>query len=125
MIRLSPLFVGCILALAGCFVGTPPPAVKPLAADGPIARVRPGMATREVEQLLGAPDATREYVTAKALPFSVGGDTYEVVYHYRSVGRIVFGKGPGVPSPRVVRVEGDRYETGVAQADAAPPAPPD
>jgi hypothetical protein len=102
-----------LATLAGCFVAPPPPPVRPLAADGPIAHVRVGMGTADVERLLGRPDDVHESDLLKPTDPLYGASDHRVVHHYRSVGRVVFGRNPRNPTLHVIRVEGDRYEPGV------------
>lgn len=81
--------------------------------EGPLAQIRVGMRPREVTEILGEPSAQHVYETMNALnPFYFENDAVEYFFHYKGLGRVVFGAGR-FDRGSVLRVEADPTETGV------------
>jgi hypothetical protein len=118
--------VGLTLALASCAAeksSSPPPAeaeaaaVNTAPAGTPMSKIKVGMTTQEVMNILGAPQDQAAYSTGKAwIPFYFGDDVRRTALFYKGQGRVmvsggnVFGGGGG----NVVSVEYDPNEPGKA-----------
>jgi hypothetical protein len=119
--------VSFALALASCAAeqsSTPPAAttaaetVNTAPPGTPMSKIKVGMTSQEVMNILGAPQAQNAYATGKAwIPFYFGDDVRRTALYYKGQGRVmvsggnVFGGGGG----NVVAVEYDPNEPGVAQ----------
>jgi hypothetical protein len=68
-------------------VGTPAPGSK-------FAKIKPGMYSKEVMDLIGPPTDQKTYQTGKAwIPFHFGSDNYRVEYLYKGEGELTFSGG--------------------------------
>jgi glucose/arabinose dehydrogenase len=113
-------------ALASCASqqsSTPPPAeaeavaVNTAPAGTPMSKIKVGMTTQEVMNILGAPQDQAAYATGKVwIPFYFGDDVRRTALYYKGQGRVMisggnaFGGGGG----NVVAVEYDPSEPGKA-----------
>lgn len=67
--------------------GTPAPGSK-------FAKIKPGMYSKEVTDLIGQPNDQKMYQTGKAwIPFHFGSDNYRVEYLYKGDGELTFSGG--------------------------------
>jgi outer membrane protein assembly factor BamE (lipoprotein component of BamABCDE complex) len=99
----SILLVSGMLGLSiGCASSSPsqaapssqPSAVQtpsPIPPDSPLAKIKVGMGTKEVFDLLGQPTDTDTHMTGKGFnPFYYGGDTHRMTALYKGLGRVTF-----------------------------------
>lgn len=108
------------LALTACSQqGPQPPAVQqPIPPDSPWAKVKPGMTTQQVMNLLGVPTDQTSYATGKAwIPYYFGDDVRRTAFFYKGQGHVVFTGGNvfGGGGGEVVSVVYDPNESGVAR----------
>jgi hypothetical protein len=91
----------------GEIVGTPAP-------SGKFAKLRIGMAKRQVEDLIGPSNDEDGYMTGKAfIPFFFGGDTHRLVEFYKNEGQLTYSPEHMGGSPNVlIRIEVNPAETG-------------
>jgi outer membrane protein assembly factor BamE (lipoprotein component of BamABCDE complex) len=109
-----------VFGVLGCSKSGPSPAEPTRAAvpaDSPLAKIQPGMSSREVEALIGPPDSENEYVTGKAfIPWYYGRDRSRRAFFYKGLGRVVFQGGGGFSRNYVVaHTEYDPSEPGRAR----------
>lgn len=68
----------------GKVVGTP-------RSGGKFSKVRIGMSTKQVADLIGQPNDTNTHITGKSfIPFFFGGDTHRTETFYRNEGQLTF-----------------------------------
>ncbi len=107
-----------VFLISGCVTqGQPSPeqATQPeqtseavIPADSPLAKIRKGMGSAEVNDLLGTPTDVEAFSTGKAWnPFYFGSDRVRQRSYYKGIGRIVFGG-----NRRVVEIIYDPNESG-------------
>lgn len=125
MRRSLVLVAACVLAggLAACSAksggeGAAPPAqaARPIPPDSPLAKVKTGMTTVEVQTLLGAPTSQNNFESGKRwIPYYYGNDVRRTEWAYKGLGRVLFTGGNqwGGGAGLVERVEYDPNETGV------------
>jgi len=90
--------------------GNPPP------PNSPLAKVQVGMSDIEVRKILGEPDDANGYITGKAfIPYYFGSDTSRTDWLYKGKGRVVFSRNRYSGNLKVVRVDYNPSETGVAK----------
>jgi hypothetical protein len=78
----------------------------------PLAKIKEGMDSDEVEKILGAPNSTGRHVTGKAfIPFYFGTDAVKTEWRYKSLGRVIFSKG-SFSASHVAAIEYDPNESG-------------
>jgi len=82
--------------------------------ESPLAKIEPGMGSKEVTDILGPPTDTVPYVTGKAfIPFYFGEDRARVEWRYKGMGRVIFAAGGGFAGGSSVQwVEYDPSEPG-------------
>jgi hypothetical protein len=113
------LFAPVLLALAA---GAPAPAraddvpaasqAAAIPPTSPLAKIKEGMDSDEVEKILGAPSSTGRHVTGKAfIPFYYGTDAVKTEWRYKGVGRVIFSKG-SFSASHVSAIEYDPNESG-------------
>ncbi|MEP7185168.1 MAG: hypothetical protein ABI767_04955 [Rhodanobacter sp.] len=88
------------------------------AANGKFSKVRVGMYSKEVIDLIGGPNDQKTYQTGKAwIPFHFGGDNYRTEYHYKGEGTLTFsGGGMGhVGSLKLIKITSNADESGYIQ----------
>lgn len=122
--------IAVVAALAGCASRqgaseAPAPAAaaekpaRPIPPDSPLAKIREGMSTQDVMNILGAPTSQSNYASGKAwIPYYYGNDARRSAYFYKGLGSVVFATGNvfgGGGGGAVVSVEYDPNETGVAR----------
>ncbi|MDQ6647023.1 MAG: hypothetical protein M3Y93_07305 [Pseudomonadota bacterium] len=84
-------------------------------ANGKFSKVKVGMYSREVVDLIGGPNDQKTYQTGKAwIPFHFGGDNYRTEYHYKGEGTLTFsGGGMGhVGSLKLIKITSNAAESG-------------
>jgi len=86
------------------------------AKNSKFAKLRIGMGQREVEDLIGAPNDSHQYVTGKAfIPFYFGKDAYRFQTFYKKEGSLTFqGGGISGTSKVLIRVSVDTTADGYA-----------
>lgn len=86
----------------------------PIPPDCPLAKIRKGMGTRQVMDILGPPTDQDSYVTGKMfIPFYFGSDSSRMVLYYKKLGKIYFtGGGPFGGGGRVIKIMYDPTEDG-------------
>ena len=90
--------------------GNPPP------ANSPLAKIQVGMTDTEVRKILGEPDDANGYITGKAfIPYYSGPDTSRTDWLYKGKGRVVFSRNRYSGTLKVVRVDYNPSESGVAK----------
>lgn len=93
--------------------------VVPPPEGSPLSKVKIGMTTQDVMNVLGAPTSQTNYTTGKTfIPFYFGTDARRASYFYKGMGRVVFATGNAFGAGgegEVIRVEYDPAETGVAR----------
>jgi hypothetical protein len=92
----------------GQVVGTP-------AAGSKFSKIKPGMYSKEVTDLIGQPTDQKAYQTGKAfIPFHFGRDNYRVAYLYKGEGELTFsGGGMGdVGSLKLIKITVNTQEPG-------------
>lgn len=85
------------------------------AASSFFSKVKVGMYSKQVMDLIGAPTDQKSYQTGKAfIPFHFGGDNYRTEYHYKGEGTLTFsGGGMGdIGSLKLIKINPDPDETG-------------
>lgn len=82
--------------------------------ESPLAKIKPGMGTKEVTDLIGPPTDSVPYVTGKAfIPFYFGEDRARIEWRYKGMGRVIFAAGGGFGGGSSVQwVEYDPSEPG-------------
>ena len=82
--------------------------LHPIPSDSIFAKIKVGMGSTEVRDLIGHPTDTEWFQTGKAyIPFYFGHDTSRTVYHYKGEGRIIFSR-----NKKIIRIEYDPDERG-------------
>ena len=90
--------------------GTPAP------PGSALAKIQVGMSDTEVRKILGEPDDANGYITGKAfIPYYFGSDTSRTDWLYRGKGRVVFSRNRYSGNLKVVRVDYNPSEAGVAK----------
>ena len=120
----SVLLLSLAATMYACASGAPPAgtddataaavAAKGMAPppESPLAAVKLGMSSSQVEKLLGEPDNESGYITGKSfIPFYYGPDTSRVDWMYRGMGRVVFSVSQYTGSLRVIRIDYNPDET--------------
>ncbi|MEP6897754.1 MAG: hypothetical protein ABI870_04395, partial [Rhodanobacter sp.] len=94
-------------ASSSSVVGTP-------AVGSKFAKVRVGMYSKEVMDLIGPPTDQKSYATGKAwIPFHFGGDNYRMEFLYKGEGSLTFsGGGIGSSALKLIRVTVNTQESG-------------
>lgn len=85
------------------------------AGTGKFSKLRVGMYSKEVTDLIGFPTDQKSYQTGKAwIPFHFGGDNFRTEYHYKGEGTLTFsGGGMGhVGSLKLVKITSNAAESG-------------
>jgi hypothetical protein len=84
------------------------------AAGSKFSKVRVGMYSKEVMDLIGPPTDQKAYQTGKAwIPFHFGGDNYRVEYLYKGEGSLTFsGGGIGNSSMKLIKITPNTSESG-------------
>ncbi len=83
--------------------------------NGKFSKVKIGMYSKEVMDLIGPPTDQKSYQTGKAwIPFHFGGDNFRTEYHYKGEGTLTFsGGGMGhVGSLKLIKVTSNAAESG-------------
>jgi hypothetical protein len=87
--------------------------------DSKLDQIRIGMSTQKVKDILGEPTDYHHKTTWRAyVPFygMFASQTYEQVYYYKNLGKVVFGNpGGGNHSVFVRSVQYNPHETGYGQ----------
>jgi hypothetical protein len=92
----------------------PPKGVAPPAGHR-MAKVKLGMTTNEVEQVMGSPTNSKSYITGKAFnPFTAYGNDsgQRMEYAYKGEGRVVFAIPRWGGGLKVERIDYDPTEDG-------------
>ncbi|MBU0673693.1 MAG: hypothetical protein KJ950_03520 [Proteobacteria bacterium] len=77
-------------------------------ASSPFAKIKMGMGSKQVLDLIGPPGDQQHFTTGKSyIPFYYGKDTGRWVYYYKNHGRLVFGG-----NDKVVSIDYDPKEDG-------------
>ena len=86
------------------------------AKSSKFAKIRIGMGQKEVEDLIGVPNDSHDYVTGKAfIPFYFGKDAYRIQTFYKKEGSLTFqGGGITGTSKVLIRVSVDTTADGYA-----------
>lgn len=86
----------------------------PIPPDCPLAKIKEGMGTRQVMDILGSPTDQEAYMTGKVfIPFYFGSDSSRIVFYYKKLGKIYFtGGGPFGGGGRVIEIMYDPTEDG-------------
>jgi len=125
MRRSVVLVAACVLGglLAGCSAKSgsqsaepAAQAARPIPPDSPLAKIKTGMTTVEVQTILGAPTSQSNYESGKRwIPYYYGSDVRRTEWAYKGLGRVVFTGGNqwGGGAGQVERVDYDPNETGV------------
>ena len=118
LVIVSSLFLSA--SFAGTSIGAPlkkdtGTIVTAPAASSTFSKVKVGMYSKQVTDLIGAPTDQKSYQTGKAfIPFHFGGDNYRTEYHYKGEGTLTFsGGGMGdVGSLKLIKINPDPSESG-------------
>ncbi|GAB3779426.1 hypothetical protein [Dyella agri] len=89
-------------------VGTPAPGSK-------FAKIQVGMYSKEVMDLIGAPNDQKTYMTGKAwIPFHFGSDNSRTEFHYKGEGTLTFANGGvgNLGSMKLIKITVDTAESG-------------
>ncbi|WP_158880734.1 hypothetical protein [Rhodanobacter sp. L36] len=94
-------------ASSASVVGTP-------AAGSKFSKIRVGMYSKEVMDLIGPPTDQKSYATGKAwIPFHFGGDNYRMEFLYKGEGSLTFsGGGIGSSASKLIRITVNTQESG-------------
>lgn len=98
----------CLAAAPACSKRAKKPAAPAVAipASSPLSKVQMGMSDEDVRKLLGAPTATRSYMTGKAwMPYYAGSDTSRMAWTYAGQGEVVFSRNRYTGGLKVIRVD--------------------
>jgi hypothetical protein len=94
-------------ASSSSVVGTP-------AAGSKFSKIKVGMYSKEVMDLIGPPTDQKSYATGKAwIPFHFGGDNYRMEFLYKGEGSLTFsGGGVGSSALKLIRITVNTEESG-------------
>lgn len=94
-------------ASSASVVGTP-------AADSKFAKIKVGMYSKEVMDLIGPPTDQKSYQTGKAwIPFHFGADNFRMEYLYKGEGSLTFSSGGvGSSAMKLIRITVNTQESG-------------
>ncbi|MDD5277628.1 MAG: hypothetical protein PHR16_16300 [Methylovulum sp.] len=83
-------------------------------ANSPFAKIKIGMSSKQVHDLIGEPTDTESYSTGKAfIPFYFGDDVMRTEDLYKGLGRVVYtGAGIGGVNFKVYQIVYDTSEDG-------------
>ncbi len=83
-------------------------------AGSPFNKLKIGMGTREVYDLIGPPTDQGRHVTGKAwIPFYYGSGSVESIHHYKGVGRLIFANSSRFSGTMgLIQIEHDGSERG-------------
>jgi hypothetical protein len=84
-------------------------------ANGKFSKVKVGMYSKEVIDLIGLPTDQKSYQTGKAwIPFHFGGDNFRTEYHYKGDGTLTFSSGGmgHVGSLKLIKITSNAAESG-------------
>jgi outer membrane protein assembly factor BamE (lipoprotein component of BamABCDE complex) len=120
-----PIALAAAFLLAACLAGCsakssepppPPQVVRPIPPESPLAKIRIGMSSTEVQSILGTPTSQANYESGKRwIPWYFGSDVRRTEWAYKGLGRVLFTGGNqwGAGAGEVQRVDYDPSETGV------------
>jgi hypothetical protein len=122
----SLVFASSIALLAGYVqqgISAPAPArtenpgevVGTAAPGSSFAKLKLGMYSKEVTDLVGQPNDQKIYMTGKAwIPFHFGGDNSRTEYHYKGQGVLTFANGGinDMASMKLIKITNNPNESG-------------
>lgn len=122
----SLVFASSLVLLAGYVqqgIGAPAPArshsqgevIGTAAPGSSFAKLKLGMFSREVMDLVGQPSDQKTYMTGKAwIPFHFGSDNSRTEYHYKGLGILTFANGGinDMTSMKLIRIVNNPDESG-------------
>lgn len=85
------------------------------AAGSKFSKIKVGMYSKQVMDLIGAPTDQKTYMTGKAwIPFHFGGDNARSEYHYKGEGTLTFAHGGvgDMTSQKLIRINVNPSESG-------------